>query len=189
MAKASRRNGRKGGKGVGTAARGRSINCGTLRGGVVTLRVRGDECRVEWDTFLFFWCTDWLTLPAARWFDAFDRKGDIVSFVQKRTAPVGPAASGAGQLGATCAVLGSMPAVLEYLTLAKFEDGSPRELSNLLFFVEDGRIKGCLNDRANECSLWRSGEDLLDVLKAMDEALQSGTADWRASKGKAAKRR
>lgn len=105
-----------------------------------------------------------------------------MSFVAKRMAVPDASSSPAGFLSQTCSVLSASPGLLDYLTANTFPDGTVRELSNLLVFVEDGVIKVCLNDRANGCSLWRSGTDILDVLASVDAAIQKGTADWRAAR-------
>jgi hypothetical protein len=76
------------------------------------------------------------------------------------------------------------PALVEYLTETITDAGQPRVTSTLLISCEDGLWKLGLTDRAQkggnfDYKLWRSGENLVDALKALDEALQSGRADWR----------
>lgn len=76
------------------------------------------------------------------------------------------------------------PALTEYLTEALTEDGTARVTSTLQVSCEDGLWKAALTDRAQkggnfDYKLWRSGVCLLDALRALDEALRSGQADWR----------
>lgn len=101
----------------------------------------------------------------------------MMSFLQR------PAGGSPGMAIAPCEgtreFLDNFPALGEYLTAEQWPDKSPRERSSLNLVVEDGMIKGCLNDKACSQSLWRSGESLQDLLLALEEALQSGRADWR----------
>ena len=71
------------------------------------------------------------------------------------------------------------PAIWEYLTLEAHEDGTPRERSMLMILVEDGIVKGCLQDRDQGQSLWASGSGVPGVLEALDRHLQAGTGEWR----------
>lgn len=73
------------------------------------------------------------------------------------------------------------PALWEYLTLSAWEDGSPRALSTLIVFQEDGAWKVCLNDRAEGRSLWRSADTLAGLWEALEVALAGNAADWRRS--------
>lgn len=73
------------------------------------------------------------------------------------------------------------PALWEYLSLDRWEDGKARALSSLTVFWGDGRLKCCLNDKANNRCLFASGESLAALLTALEAALASDTADWRAS--------
>lgn len=163
--------------------------CGTIDNGRVHVRVRGTQCCVEWKRGPYWWRTEWVGWCPRSVRLAFYERQKIMAFV-KKTMDDG---KGVGlpnfMLDKTCSVLSQMPALHEYLTLDRFDDGSPRERSNLLIFCEDGVIKCCLNDRANGCSLWRSGHDLLDVLTGMDGTLQKGTSDWRGARKSPAKRK
>lgn len=78
-----------------------------------------------------------------------------------------------------------LPAVYEYLTLAKMPDGNERQVATLIVFIEDGRWKVCLSDRETDRTLWMSGDTLEDCLLSLDQAIQTGDANWRRSyKGK-----
>jgi hypothetical protein len=77
----------------------------------------------------------------------------------------------------------SHPALVEYLTLASYPDGSERMVSTLLILAECGRIKVCLSDRDQSRSLWVTADTLEDALGQLEEDLQLGTADWRRSGG------
>jgi hypothetical protein len=85
-------------------------------------------------------------------------------------------------------VMAPYPALTEFLTQDTWADGSVRILPTLMLFVEDGRWKCCVNDRAEERSLWVSGPTVEACLGSIDSALQDGTAEWRRS-WKTAKRK
>lgn len=74
----------------------------------------------------------------------------------------------------------ALPALWEYLTATRFEDGSVRVCSTLLIFVEDGLWKACLNDRENDRSAWVSAGTWKELLEALERGLASDTAHWRA---------
>lgn len=74
------------------------------------------------------------------------------------------------------------PTLWEYLSSAKWDDGSVRETSTLMLLVDEGRLKGCLNDRALERSCWVAADSLMGLLESLEAALESGGTDWRARK-------
>lgn len=76
------------------------------------------------------------------------------------------------------------PNLIEYLTVTEFEDGSSRERSVLSVFVEDGRVKVCLNDKELERSGYVSGDTLTGVLVALEKALATEGLEWRPWGGK-----
>jgi hypothetical protein len=79
---------------------------------------------------------------------------------------------------------GACPALVEFLTEVRDEEGKPRISSTLLLTAEDGLWKVALTDRAQpggnfDYKLWRSGATVMEALKALDVSLQDGSADWR----------
>lgn len=72
------------------------------------------------------------------------------------------------------------PDLYDFLALAAFEDGTARERGTLLLFVQDGRWKACLNDKADSCTCFVSGGTVKEVLAAANAALGAGKGDWRA---------
>lgn len=79
------------------------------------------------------------------------------------------------------------PVTWEWLTSEQYDDGSTRETSTLLIFVEDGSVKLCFNDRGGDRKLWASGRDALAALTALEGMLAAGTGEWRAGSGKVRK--
>jgi hypothetical protein len=77
--------------------------------------------------------------------------------------------------------LRGFPALCEFLCLCQWDDGTPRLSSTLLLFVEGGRWSVCLNDREQSRSAWASGASEVEALSSLDSALQDGTANWRVS--------
>lgn len=76
------------------------------------------------------------------------------------------------------------PAIHEYLTVKRFDDGTERQTATLLVFCEGGQFKICLSDRDTSQTLWASGETLTDALEALEASLQSPSPQWRTSAGK-----
>jgi hypothetical protein len=74
------------------------------------------------------------------------------------------------------------PGLWEYLTATRYEDGARRETATLTLFVEEGLIKGCLNDRDKGRVAFVSGRSVDAVLEALEQGLQLGALDWRAQR-------
>lgn len=72
------------------------------------------------------------------------------------------------------------PLIVEYLAADRWDDGTPRERSTLLMFVDGLRWKVCLNDRALGRVAFVSGVDPEEVLSSLEEALAKDSLDWRA---------
>lgn len=108
-----------------------------------------------------------------------------MKFVSKASdqGPVAPVPLDQSDMQLSCL----FPALHEYLTAGEWDDGSSREQSTILLFMEDMIWKLCLNDRAKARSAWASGSSILSVFKALDAGLQNGTVEWRQSKGKGRK--
>lgn len=54
----------------------------------------------------------------------------------------------------------------------------------LTLFFEDGRFKLCVNDRANQRSLFVSGSEVAEVFDLANRALESDKVGWRAHSGR-----
>jgi len=61
-------------------------------------------------------------------------------------------------------------------------DGKPRETASVTVFVEDGVCKAAFSDRDGGYVLFRSSPSLEGLWDALEDALTSGKADWRASR-------
>lgn len=71
------------------------------------------------------------------------------------------------------------PNLAEYLSALAFPDGSERETSTLTLLLEDGYLKVCLNDRANQRGVWRTGATLEECLGSLDAAVGAEGVAWR----------
>jgi hypothetical protein len=100
-----------------------------------------------------------------------------ISYLRKAAAAAGD--GGDARLSVPDELDSNYPAISEYMSSLCWPDGSEREVSTLTFVVEDGKLKGCVNDRACKRSLWRSGDTLTEVMDALEEALRSPQAVWR----------
>lgn len=100
-----------------------------------------------------------------------------------------PASAGSARPTSDATFYNRCPQLHDYMTCCSWEDGSARVTSTVMFLLEDGTWKGCLNDRALERSLWRSGASLADVLDCLEAALVTQSNDWRKWQGGAKKKR
>jgi hypothetical protein len=71
------------------------------------------------------------------------------------------------------------PTVWEFLTLAKWPDGKPRELGTVLFFCDGAGLKARLMD--NDCGLCAFSviDTAEGVWNGVEHALTSTSTDWR----------
>lgn len=102
-------------------------------------------------------------------------------------ALVKPAASGSKPgvpAAALCAdgMVEVGPAIQEWLTGTAYEDGKPRQTATIMLLAEAGRWKAWVHDRDSRRSAWLSSEGLGDLFVALERALASGVADWRADR-------
>lgn len=98
--------------------------------------------------------------------------------------PDEPAAPADGEAAASAGDWGKWyPALTEYLVSLVWPDGQARVTSTLLLLFEEGLWKACVNDRANDRSLWLSGRTPDAVLERVEEALAGGLCDWRRRRG------
>lgn len=75
----------------------------------------------------------------------------------------------------------SYPALSEFLTVAVYPDGSPRQLSTLTLFRDDGQWKACLNDKDNGTVLFVTENTYGTLLEALEILLQEERPPWRKS--------
>lgn len=115
------------------------------------------------------------------------RRRESVSKYLDRPQPSG-GSGGSGPPASDSEFAALYPALWEYLTLAVWDDGGPREPATLLLFVGEGRWKACLNDKANDRTGWRSAESFAGLLEGLEAGLAGGGMDWRRPKPGAGRR-
>jgi len=73
------------------------------------------------------------------------------------------------------------PRLWEMLTETKYEDGSPRKPATITFFVDEGCVKVCLNDRDQSLAAFASGDTLDAALRCLEAGLEADSLEWRRS--------
>lgn len=101
-----------------------------------------------------------------------NKKPDHAALVTQAVAAQGPGA------------LAVCPCLWEYLTLDRWEGGGKRQTASLSFFVDDGNLKLCINDRALQRSAFLAVDTLESGLLALEAKLVEDGLDWRGWKGK-----
>lgn len=71
------------------------------------------------------------------------------------------------------------PAIWEYLTLDRWEDGKPRQTSTLQVFGDRGTLKAALKDREAGQICFVAGRTVYEALDVLEAALVNDTAEWR----------
>lgn len=71
------------------------------------------------------------------------------------------------------------PSLHEYLTQAKWDDGSLRTTSTLLIFIDQGVLRLCLNDRENSRSCFFTAAEFGEGMAKLESALATGKVEWR----------
>lgn len=70
--------------------------------------------------------------------------------------------------------------VWDQMTADAYEGGGERKRATLLILFDGPMVKLWLNARGERRALWSAGESVESALAAMDEAIATGTASWRA---------
>jgi len=73
------------------------------------------------------------------------------------------------------------PAIVEFITAGRWDDGSERTTGTLLICWGDGKFKAWLNDRDGAKSTWVSADTLEALLGGLEARLQAGSLEWRAT--------
>lgn len=76
----------------------------------------------------------------------------------------------------------SYPTVAAYMAQDQWEDKTPRLTTTLLFFVDDGTLKLCVNDREGSRHAFLSGTTVEELLASLEEQLGDETIEWRVKK-------
>lgn len=121
------------------------------------------------------------------WLCGSERRQEMTMALRK---VVGASQAG-GPQGPGVADAGAWPHLLEYLQSTKYPDGSAREPSCLIIVAESGGWRGCVSDKDNSRTLWKTADTVEGLLLALEQALaeddpsawrQSGGAKWKGKK-------
>jgi len=96
----------------------------------------------------------------------------------------GDPSSSNGQPSEDLAFKGQFPALHEYLTCPLYPDATPRQLSTMTVFREDGFWKACLNEKDQGLVLFVAEAQFGTLLEALELLLQEDHPPWRRSTGK-----
>jgi len=74
------------------------------------------------------------------------------------------------------------PALAEFLSLSRWEDGEARETGSVTVFVDAGMWKACLSDKDGKRVAFLSARTPEGLFEALEEGLQADRLDWRAQR-------
>lgn len=74
------------------------------------------------------------------------------------------------------------PALVEFLGSCSWPDGQERRPGTLLIFLDEGRLKACLSDRAQGLVLFTTGDSVTGLIDAVEASLCDPRADWRRAR-------
>jgi len=104
-----------------------------------------------------------------------------MSFLRKRPDEASPSNVA---LSVDVAFQKEYPALSEHLTCPQYPDGTPRLLSTMTVFREDGFWKACLNEKDQGLVLFVAESKFGTLLEALELLLQEDHPPWRKSTGK-----
>lgn len=82
-------------------------------------------------------------------------------------------------VGDASGLMADCPALWEFLTMDKWDDGGTRVTGTLLLFADDGKLKAALRDRDGGWVTFASASDLETLLLTLDEGIQREALEWR----------
>lgn len=123
-----------------------------------------------------------LMIPSEFWaeMDWDQRKAMLMSFLSKGKPEYVSAGSNAPAEDADFAE--RYPALSEYMSSAKYPDGSKRQVSRLGIFVDTDGWKAQLRDVDRGLVIWATDRSFLGVLEALEGLLISERPPWREDK-------
>lgn len=115
-----------------------------------------------------------------RWSVAAESRRELSMALRKVITPAGgPAASGPGAEDVT-----SWPNLWEHLTATQYPDGTARETSSIIIVADVSGWRGCLSDKDNGRTMWKTASSVEGLLLALEEgAAADDPSAWRAAGG------
>lgn len=80
------------------------------------------------------------------------------------------------------------PALVEFLSLTKYSDGSSRQPGTVMLFVDAGRLKACLNCKDEGLVAFVTLEGIGDAMARLERAITDGRCDWRKARDRGGRR-
>lgn len=112
---------------------------------------------------------------------------ELVMALRKLERAVGSVRTAAGQPPDDAALY---PTLWEYVSQTTYPGGEPRVTSSLVIVCEASSWKGCLSDKDNERTLWKTGATLEDLLASLEMAAASeDPREWRQASSPGKKKR
>jgi hypothetical protein len=71
------------------------------------------------------------------------------------------------------------PALVEFLTVDRWEDGASRQVGTVMVMVDGVVFKAWVHDRDGKRSCFVSARTPLELLSAVEDVLANGGGDWR----------
>jgi hypothetical protein len=78
--------------------------------------------------------------------------------------------------------LAHYPTLFEFLTLATWEDGAPRDTPTLTLFQGEVGLQAALNDKDSGMVAFVTGRSFTALLGLLEEGLVDGSLQWRPSR-------
>lgn len=112
----------------------------------------------------------------------YTRREQHVSVLRVRSTRKGAGEDGSDLNALPESLLKAYPGVLEFLGATRYPDGGERVPGSLSFFIDEGQLKACLNDKDQECSAYVTGDAFKAILDTLEKKLQADSLDWRSWK-------
>jgi hypothetical protein len=78
---------------------------------------------------------------------------------------------------------GKHPDLWEFVTRTTWDDGATRQPGSFTVFLDEGKLKGCLNDKDAGLVCFVTAAGLLELLRKLNGAVNDGASDWRQTRG------
>jgi len=96
--------------------------------------------------------------------------------MKRPDSPTGP--HGAEMTPAKGTLFSQLPRVWEMFTDSKYDDGTKRKRSTLLFVADGAAAKVCICDGDLNRQAWVSAETWEQALSVLEDKLEAGTVTW-----------
>jgi len=111
----------------------------------------------------------------------------MTQYLQK---PVSVARDAVGGVASpSCAFSASYCALVEFLGVSRWPDGTPRVPGTATLFADDGSWKLCLSDKDSQRIAFVTAGSPTEALERAEAGLRAGSLDWRAQRPQGGTRR